>query len=176
MARSLVLTVIGADRPGLVEALSRAIAEHGGNWLKSRMSRLANRFAGILLVSVPDTNVEALKAALLALEAEGLHLAVEESAPDTSAMTYRNVKLELVGQDRAGIVHEISEALAQHRVSIDELVTEVQSASWSGESLCNLQAKLRVPRDVGTAVLREALEDIANEFMVDITLDELPTS
>ncbi len=176
MATSLVLTVIGVDRPGLVEALSRTVVEHGGNWLKSRMSRLANRFAGILLVSVPETNAAALKTALLALESEGLRIAVEESAPDTTVLTYRTVKLELVGQDRAGIIHEISEVLAQHRVSIDELVTEVQSASWSGETLCQVNTELRVPRDLSTAILRDVLEDIANEFMVEITLDDLPTS
>ncbi|MGQ0656895.1 MAG: glycine cleavage system protein R [Chromatiales bacterium] len=176
MATSLVLTAIGVDRPGLVEALSRTVAAHGGNWLESRMSRLASRFAGILLVSVPGANAEALKGALLALESEGLRIAVEESAPDTTVITYRTVKLELMGQDRAGIIHEISEALAKHRVSIDELVTEVQSASWSGETLCQVHAELRVPRDVSTAALREVLEDIANEFMVDITLDDLPTS
>jgi len=176
MATSLVLTVIGADRPGVVEALSRAVAEHGGNWLESRMSRLASRFAGILLVSVPEANAGALRQALLALDSEGLRVTVEESAPDTTVLTYRTVKFELVGQDRAGIIHEISEALAEHRVSIDELVTEVQSASWSGETLCQVHAELRVPRDVSTAVLREVLEDIANELMVDITLDDLPAS
>jgi glycine cleavage system regulatory protein len=175
MATLLVLTAIGADRPGLVEALSRTVAEHGGNWLESRMSRLANRFAGILLVSVPEACVTSLKEALLRMEAEGLRIAVEESEPDSvAALTYRTARLELVGQDRAGIIRDIAEALAQHRVSIDELVTTVQSASWSGERLFQVNAELRIPGTVGRIVLREALEGIANELMVDITLDELP--
>jgi len=176
MATLLVLTAIGADRPGLVEALSRTVAEHGGNWLESRMSRLANRFAGILLVSVPEANLAPLKEALLGMEAEGLRIAVEESGPDTTAPTCRTARLELVGQDRAGIIREISEALAQHRVSIDDLVTEVQSASWSGESLFQVRAELRVPGEVRSDMLREVLENIGNELMVDITLNDLPTS
>ncbi len=176
MATTLVLTAIGVDRTGLVAALSQTVADHGGNWLKSRVSCLANRFAGILLISVPEPNAAALKTALQALGSATLQIAVEESAPEATAVAYRPVKLELMGQDRAGIIHEISEALSKHRVSIDELVTEVQSASWSGETHFHVDAELRVPREVSTAVLRDVLEDIANEFMVDITLDDVPTS
>jgi glycine cleavage system regulatory protein len=50
---SLVLTVIGADRPGLVETLAQTIAEHGASWLESRMAHLAGHFVGLLRVSVP---------------------------------------------------------------------------------------------------------------------------
>ncbi len=45
----LVLTLIGPDRPGLVEAVAEPIAAHGGNWLESRMAHLAGQFAGIVL-------------------------------------------------------------------------------------------------------------------------------
>lgn len=172
MAISLVLTVIGADKPGLVEVLSRTLAAHQANWLESRMSRLASRFAGILLASVPAGNLDALKTALAALEGEGLRIVIEESGADTALREYRTVKLELIGADRAGIVHEISEALARQGVSIDDLVTEVLSASWSGEKLFQAAAELRVPREVATADLRAVLEDLANELMVDIALDE----
>ena len=48
---SVVLTVIGRDRPGLVDALSRVVAEHGGNWEESRMSHLADQFEKL---SSPD--------------------------------------------------------------------------------------------------------------------------
>src|SRR4051812_3506563 len=40
----LVMTIIGPDRPGLVELLASLVAEHGGNWLESRMSHLAGQF------------------------------------------------------------------------------------------------------------------------------------
>lgn len=176
MATLLVLTVIGEDRPGLVEAISRTIAGHGGNWLESRMSRLANRFAGILLVSVAEAAAAPLSEALLDLESEGLRITVEASTPDAPVVGYRTVKLELVGQDRLGIIHEISEALARHRVSIDELVTEILSASWSGERLCQISAELRMPRDLDPALLRQDLEDLANEFMVELLLDDSPKS
>jgi len=55
---SLVLTVIGPDRPGLVESLSQAIAQQEGNWLESRMARMAGQFAGILRVNIEEERAE----------------------------------------------------------------------------------------------------------------------
>ena len=56
----LVLTLIGADRPGLVESLAKRVAAHRGNWVESRMAHLAGQFAGILRVEVPAANVRSL--------------------------------------------------------------------------------------------------------------------
>ena len=71
MMTSLVITFMAPDRPGLVELLSRTVADHGGNWLESKMSRLAGRFGGILLVSVPKANADGLMESLRGLEAHG---------------------------------------------------------------------------------------------------------
>jgi glycine cleavage system regulatory protein len=174
MTTLLVLTAIGEDRPGLVEAISRTVSEHGGSWQESRMSRLANRFAGILLVNVPKIAAADLTDALLSLKSEGLQITVEVGQAEKPAADYRAAKLEIVGHDRQGIIHDISDALARHRVSIDDLETEVSSASWSGDSLCRVKAELRVPRDLDPALLRQDLEDLANEFMVELLLDDSP--
>lgn len=174
MTTSLVITVMGADRPGLIEALSKALAAHHGNWLESRITVLGGRFAGILLASVPETEARTVKEALGALETEGLRITVEDSGLEPGTGESRTVKLELIGQDHPGIVREISEAIARRGVNIQEFSTECLSASWSGETLVKAVAELSVPRSVPTAELRRLLEALANELMVDVTLDELP--
>ena len=60
MLANLVMTVIGADRPGLVEMVATRVADHGGNWLESRMCRLGGQFAGILRVEVPGERRDGL--------------------------------------------------------------------------------------------------------------------
>ena len=80
MDASLVLTILGPDRPGLVEAVSQTIAEHGGSWQESSMARLAGRFAGVLLVSIDEARAEALTTALRGLESAGLSVVVERSS------------------------------------------------------------------------------------------------
>jgi glycine cleavage system regulatory protein len=169
---TLVLTVIGNDTAGLVDALAGPIARHGGSWDRSHMARLAGQFAGIVVVSVPDENVAALQASLDGLNAQGLldvQVAIASSSTEDEP-SENLLRLELVGQDRPGIISEISAALATRDVSIVELETNTTSAPMSGELLFEAKATLRVPNELPLDQLRETLEDIANELMVDLDL------
>ena len=169
---SLVLTVIGPDRPGLVEALSETIAEHGANWLESRMSHLEGWFAGLLRVNIPDANTANLMRALDELESRGLRVTVQATEPTPPVAETRALRLELIGQDHPGIIRQISHELAERRVNVDELDTNVTSAPMSGEPLFRARASLRVPSSAPLEELRETLEKIANELMVDLSLDD----
>lgn len=172
MATSLVLTLIGSDQPGLVELLSQTVAEHGGSWEHSRMARLGGYFAGILEVTVPDDRAAALFKALHDLEARGLKVMVRDAADDPLPTANRVLRLELIGQDRPGIVMEISSALAAIQVNVVELSTECTPAPMSGETLFNATAELHHPLDHAVEDLRDTLEKIAADLMVDIQLDE----
>jgi glycine cleavage system regulatory protein len=173
---SLVLTVIGADRPGLVEALSKTIADHGASWLESRMAHLAGHFAGLLRVSVAEARAAELADALRALEARGLRVIVEAARGDGPDRSAPRLRLELVGLDRPGIVREISRAIAQRGVNVEEFESNTSSAPMSGETLFHVEAWLRLPRDGDPDELRGALEKLANELMVELSLDPAPGS
>jgi glycine cleavage system regulatory protein len=168
----LVLTLIGPDRPGIVEAIAEPIARHRGNWLESRMAHLAGKFAGILRIEVPAGEVGALLEALRALEGRGLKLTIEASPPEPRAQGRRLMSLELVGLDRPGIVREISRVLAEHGVNIEELVTDRASAPMSGELLFRSRALVTVPAEADPADLRDRLERLAGDLMVQVTLAE----
>lgn len=166
---SLVVTVIGRDRPGLVESVSAAVEAHGGSWVESRMARLSGHFAGILRASVPEAQADALSSALTALREEGIQVTIERGFVSDAAEA-NVVMLELIGSDRPGIVHKISEALAAKGVNVDELDTECDGAPWSGDALFKARARLHAPKGLDLDELREALEAIAGDLMVDITL------
>jgi glycine cleavage system regulatory protein len=172
MNESLVATVLGEDRAGLVESIARVVSGHGGNWVESRMSRLAGRFAGILRVDVGAERAPALADALRGLASSGLTVVVEPAVGADRPTDARRLKLELVGQDRPGIVREISGVLVRHGVSVDELQTECSSAPESGGTLFRAAASLHVPASVATLDLRNALERIADDLMVDVVLEE----
>jgi glycine cleavage system regulatory protein len=167
----LVLTLIGPDRPGLVEAVAEPIAAHGGSWLESRMAHLAGQFAGILRVEVPDAKAAALADALRRLEARGLRVTVE-SAPGAVSAPRRTLVVDLVGLDRPGIVHEIARVLAQRGVNIEELVTDRTPAPMSAELLFRSRARVNVPEGLDAAELRSRLERLAQDLMVQVTLAE----
>lgn len=166
----LVLTLLGEDRPGLVESLSQIIAAHEGNWLESRMSHMAGKFAGILRASVPTMRAEALTHALHELEAQGLRIMLEWSSADTPPVPHQRLKLDLLGHDRPGIIRDISHALVWRGINIDELQTEYTSAPMSGVMLFKVTAYLRLPPDVVIAEFQDNLEQVAHDLMVDITL------
>src|SRR5688572_4168123 len=109
---SLVLTVRGADRPGLVQAPARTIADPGASWPESRMAHMAGQFAGLLRVSVAESRATELADALRALEARGLRVIVETALGASRDEGAPRLRLELVGLDRPGIVREISRAIA----------------------------------------------------------------
>ena len=132
--KSLILTFIAADRPGLVDSLSEAVTAVGGNWLESRMARLSGKFAGIVRVDIPDEGEAAFKAALSGLESQGFTVTVEAAAttptPDGPVL-----QLELLGPDHPGIVHDITHCLAEHGASVEEMETGLQRAPMGGDML-----------------------------------------
>ena len=168
---ALTLTLIGRDRPGLVRSLAERVAAAGGNWLESRMARLAGQFAGILLIELPEAEVEHLVADLKRWRPKGCGPPSSAASARSRPAPQQTLLLELVGQDHPGIVRDIAQALAGRRVNIEELTTRVVSASFSGERMFEAEARLRVPADVLCRELRDALEQLANELMVDLRLD-----
>lgn len=172
MSRILVLTLLGDDRPGLVDQLSSVITAHGGNWLESSMAQLAGKFAGILKLSVPPEQAEPLEHALAQLSA--LRVAVQcsmDSASDTPR--HRRLAFSLVGHDRVGIVREVSQVFTRHGVNVEKLVTHVSSAPMSSETLFHAEAVLNADASVDAAALKADLERLSNDLIADINLDEL---
>jgi glycine cleavage system regulatory protein len=171
MQTSLVLTVIGPDRPGIVEQLSDQVLAVGGNWEESRMTHLAGKFAGLLRVSVDVAHADRLTAGLRSLAADNLTIVVERSS-DADVVSSRAINLELVGTDRPGIVRDISHVLARNGVNIEELETEVASAAMSGEPIFHARARVRLPVSTNVDEIRAALEAMADHLMVDLAFDE----
>ncbi len=173
---TLVLTVIGEDRPGLVQALADAVASHAGNWERSQLAHLAGTFAGIVVVEVPDDRADGLRAALDAL-AGVLHVGVHAApgspgaaaAAATEATATRVVTLDLLGNDRPGIVKELSGVFTRHGLSIDELTTDTRDAPMAGGRL--FEAHIVATGTADTDAVRDDLERLASELMVDIDLD-----
>jgi glycine cleavage system regulatory protein len=169
MQASLVLTVIGTDRPGLVELLSDTAHRHGANWEASRMTRLGGRFAGLLLVRVDSDRAAALKSELEALSRSGLRVVVEPSVTVEPRADWQHLRLELLGTDRPGIVQKVSATLSRRGVNVEDLSTECSSAPMAGGDVFKISASLACPPDVSIEELRLALEQAANDLMVDIT-------
>ena len=172
---TFTLTCVGDDRPGLVSALSAPISAHGGSWERSQMARLAGKFAGVLLVEVADERADSLVAALSALKDVGLAVVLERTSVPAARPSTR-LSLELLGADHPGIVAEISAALADQGIGIEELSTDLREAPMAGGLLFEARAVLEAPPGTSLDELGQTLEAIANSLMVEIRLSDAESS
>jgi glycine cleavage system regulatory protein len=170
MSQHLVLSFIGEDRPGIVERLSDTIARHHGNWLESRMAHLADKFAGILTVLVPLEHQDALINALRDFEKLGLHVTVE--AANQSVFEGSTLSLSVVGNDRPGIVKEVSQVLHSLMVNVKELTTSCEPAPMSSDMLFKTEMVLSVPKKLSLPELEAALENISSDLMVELSVNQ----
>lgn len=165
----LVLSVIGRDRPGLTKALAAAVLSAGGNWLESHLSRLGGLYVGSVLVEIGSDGVGGLRSAVSAVDADGLEVriapAVETSGPAGEALYFT-----LVGQDRLGIVDQVTAVLSRLGANIETFRTWISAEAYAGAPLFNMEARLRLPSGLQAGALQAALEEISAEIMVDISL------
>lgn len=167
--RSLVITIVGPDRPGVVQLLSDTANRSGANWSDSVLATFAGQFAGVVHLQVAASQCEALQQALRALDSQDLHVQVAPGDTAAASPATRRMALDLVGHDRPGIIHSISSQLAGLRVSIERMKTHIASGAMSGEQMFHLEAQLIVPQELDLDQLQAGLEGLATELMVDLS-------
>lgn len=161
----LILTIMADDRPGIAERLAREIESNNGNWLESRMATMAGKFAGIVRVDVDKDSADSLRSALTALGAEGLSVQIE--AGETTETAGERHCIEVVGNDRPGIVHEVTTALASVGVNVIDLNTTIEPASMSGGELFKATIEIALTAEQSMDSVVNALENLSPDLMVD---------
>lgn len=166
MYTTLILTVLGPDHPGLVQALSEVLNQQQGNWTESRMVHLGGQFAGLLQVALPREQVAQLKTALEQLQARGLQVLVAETLETPPIAETLNI--EILGLDRPGIIRDITTQLASLKVNIEELFSEQRPAPMSGGLLFFAALTLSLPAGVSAEQVQTKLEELSDQLMVDL--------
>jgi len=172
MNNILIITVLATDRPGIVNTLSEVLVAHKANWIDSRMTNLADKFAGLLKISVPAGQLEGLKSALLSLHnpESQLHILMEEAVDVVTDENMSELSLEVLGVDHPGIIDNITSVLANLRVNIRELESEQREASMSSEILFWAKLQLGLPDGISDDDVQDALEKLSDQLMVDISI------
>lgn len=171
MHAPLVMSLIGKDRPGLMETVANLVADHGANWLESRMCRLGGEFAGILRLQVAGDQRAGLEEALRGLEQQGLTVSLRPDSGGAEPSEDRMLAFEIVGPDRPGIVRQITAALAAQSVNVEEFSSECISAPMSGERLFNAHLLVQLPEGCDVDALCDIIEKTANDLALDVDFD-----
>lgn len=169
MKSKVILSALGSDRPGLTQKLAEAILAAHGNWLGSHLSRLGGKYVGSVLVELEGENLPLLQKAIENVDAAGLHVSIA-AAGEEPAGPGHHLSIDLVGQDRPGIVREVAAVLAALRVNIEDFTTSAENSAWSGERLFRATARLSIPAETSFEEVQAALQEISGEIMVDLTI------
>lgn len=170
--RTLIVGFMGEDRPGIVQSLAEIVAEHGGNWLESRMNHLAGHFAGTARIEIDEARFDALRAALESVRY--LTVLIREPIEREGTSPIRTMYLEIVGPDRQGIVREVTHALARHVINVSQLETRVYAAAMSGGRTFEANVEVEVPENADVDAIAAQLDLIARDLGVEILLEEEP--
>lgn len=165
---TLILTVAGSDRPGLVAAVADVVDAHDGNWESSQLAELAGVFAGVIQVSVATERDAGLQEALRGLD--GLLTVTVHAGADASSAPEQPITLQVLGNDRQGIVREVSAVLRAHELSIHDMTTQTRDAAMAGGRLFEASVAATVPPSADLGALRADLERLTAELQVDIAL------
>ncbi len=168
MSAFFIVSIMSDDRTGLVETLSSIVSEHKGNWLESRMAHLAGKFAGIVHIQIASSHSDALQASLEALNTQGWMINIERRDTQVKHVNQADAQLSIVGNDRPGIVKEVSQVLAKLHVNVLELSTSFESAAMTAEALFKTEAHIQLPVNLDIQEVADQLEELSNDLMVEV--------
>ncbi|MBC2606655.1 glycine cleavage system protein R [Pelagicoccus albus] len=171
METPIVMSVIGPDRTGLVELIASTVKAAGGNWLESRMCNLGGQFAGVLRIGAAEGRRDELLDALRQLEEKGMSIVLKDADGSSGGACHEVATIEIVGNDRPGIVSHIANAFTRRGVNVEDLSSECRSAPMSGEAIFEVTARVCIPEDCDVSELRSDLELIAADLMVDVSFE-----
>ena len=167
----LVLTIIGRDRAGVVAELADVVRFHEANWKRSELAEISGTFAGVIVVDVDDDLADELLADLAILRQRGLHITAEQIDAPVEGPDGQHVRLRFTGDDRPGVVHQISSTISGFGISISRLGTVIDN---SGEvDQFEITAHLVVPASVDLDGALDAVTSLAEELDIHLHVEDL---
>ena len=168
MQQHYIISYIGADRPGLVDKISKLIQSVGGSWQSGRSANLAGMFSGMVHIDIPAENAAKLSDEVANLQTPDLQVSLHP-IKDLSSPNDSIVEIKVIGSDRKGIVSELSGILSNLSINLEELATEVSPAPMSGELTFSAIARVSMPEGLSTDTVQNALEQLSDDLMVELT-------
>jgi glycine cleavage system transcriptional repressor len=170
-----VLTAVGDDRPGLVDAVTLYITQRGGNLEDSRMVNLRGQFAMMILVSGGDEAMSRLQDGLGTLRRDchvhaELRPAEAGAAQRSPALPF---KLNTWAMDHPGLMQSVSHLLGELGVNIESVESSLRPAPYTNTPLFEMELVLSVPAATHVAELREQLGELCDEMNIDWQLTAL---
>jgi len=174
MKNFLVITALGSDRPGIVDDLSKIIADKGCNIEDSRMSVLGGEFAVMLLISGNWNTVAKLESLMPGLEQKlGMTIIAKSTEPRKQTDKALPYVADVISMDHPGIVNNLANFFSARNINIEELSTSNYAAAHTGTPMFSVHIEVGIPADTQIADLRESFMDFCDNLNLDAVLEPL---
>ncbi len=174
MEKLLAVTVIGADRTGLVRDVTKAISSAGGSIMQSRMTTLGREFAMVALVSANWHAIKKVQEALSTLATSSdltiSFRATEQRKGRTPAAPYN---VDIVAMDQEGIVAGLAGFFAARNIEIADLNTRQYNAAHTGAAMFSVQMAINIPAGLHLATLRDEFHEYCEEQNLDAIIEPI---
>ncbi|MCW8933408.1 MAG: glycine cleavage system protein R [Gammaproteobacteria bacterium] len=169
MNRSLVITAIGADRPGIVNELTEVLLNAGLNIQDSRMSVLGGEFAVMLLVTGNDTSIDALNQQKDSLFTSlNLNVLIKPTTSSSDNDQFARYKIAVEGMDNPGIVHKLARYLSQHSINIVNMQTDSNHAPHTGTPMFTVNMLVDIPSGQIIEQVESDFAAVCDELSMDV--------
>ena len=165
-----MLTLIGADKPGIVAAVTRALFDLGLNLGETSMLRLGGNFTIMMMVSGARDEVFLDERLKPVIEAQGMCLHVDPIQARLHQHLVPNIQVTVRGADRAGIVAQVTGALADSGFNILDLESDVAGTAEKPVYIMQIAGVADVPVEA----VEQALEPLRNDG-VDVNVNAIET-
>jgi len=159
MNQSLVITAIGADRPGIVNELTEILLKAGLNIEDSRMSVLGGEFAVMLLVTGNDISIDSVNQQKDSISTSlDLSVLIKPTISSSNQSDdHTRYKIIVDGMDNPGIVHKLARYLSQHSINIVNMQTDSSHAPHTGTPMFTVNMLVDIPSG-------QVIEQVENDF------------
>lgn len=172
MQEYLVISAIGEDKPGIINALSKIATQYHCNILDTRMAVLGGEFALLMMISGQPADLESATPVLEASATQqGLTTIFKRTRPRPPRASSRPYRVEVVAIDQPGIVTEIAGFFSSRDMNIEEMETGTYAAAHTGTPMFSLEMTINIPSTVAIAGLKDAFIAFCDERNLDATIE-----
>jgi glycine cleavage system transcriptional repressor len=172
----IILTALGADQPGIVSKISKAVYDCACDIVDSRMIALGGEFALMVQVTGPWNNVAKLETALKGLEQSlGMVIQTKQTTVKKRQRDVVPYEIEVVSLDHPGIVYQLANYLSSRQINIEELSTETYSAPHTGSPMFSVKIIVGLPSSVSLAEFKDNFLDYCDELNLDALIEPFKT-
>ena len=154
-----MLTVVGQDRPGIVARITHALYRAGCHLGEASMLRLGGNFTIMLMVRFAGVARALQEVVEPVCQSLDLHLHVDRIEGILHQHVTPDVRITVVGADRAGIVAQVTGALAEAGLDILDLESTVAGTEDQPLYIMHIEGRARE----GIEALRSALEIVTRD-------------